>query len=69
MIKSNLGKFLLIIPVFFIAPCNEAQGATQVIFKCNTDVPTPIELVINKVGNKYHLAEFTINAATVIDLG
>lgn len=69
MIKSNLGKFFLIIALFFIAPCNEAQGATQVIFKCNADVPTPIELVINKVGNKFHLAKFTINVAPVIDLG
>ena len=68
MIKSNLGKFLLIIPVFFIAPCNGAQGTSQVIFKCNADVPTPIELVINKVGNKFHLDKFIINAATVIDL-
>ena len=67
MIKSDLGKFFLITALFFIAPRNEAQGASQVIFKCNADVPTPIELVINKVGNKFHLAEFTINAATVID--
>ena len=67
MIKSNLGKFFLIIALFFIAPCNEAQGASQVIFKCNADVPIPIELVINKVGSKFHLAEFTINVAPVID--
>ncbi|MDO6463130.1 hypothetical protein [Pseudoalteromonas carrageenovora] len=67
MIKSNLGKFFLITALFFIAPCNEAQGASQVIFKCNADVPTPIELVINKVGNKFYLAEFTINVAPVID--
>lgn len=67
MMKSKLGKFFLITALFFIAPCNEAQVASQVIFKCNTDMPTPIELVINKVGNKFHLAEFTINAATVID--
>lgn len=67
MIKSNLGKFFLITALFFIAPYNEAQGASQVIFKCNADVPTPIELVINKVGSKFHLAEFTINVAPVID--
>ncbi|MEM5547436.1 hypothetical protein [Pseudoalteromonas fuliginea] len=67
MIKSNLGKLVLTTPLFFIASCNAAQGTSQVIFKCNADVPTPIELIISKVGNKFHLAKFTINAATVID--
>ncbi len=59
MIKSNLGKFFLITALFFIAPCNEAQGASQVIFKCNVDVPPPPpnEPIISKVGNKFHLPE------------
>ncbi|WP_404343680.1 hypothetical protein [Pseudoalteromonas mariniglutinosa] len=67
MIKSNVAKFILAIPLFFITSCNAAQSSSQVIFKCNTDEPTPIELVVSKVGNKLHLDKFTINAATVID--
>ncbi|MEH6394352.1 hypothetical protein [Pseudoalteromonas sp.] len=68
MIKSNVAKFILAIPLCFIASCNAAQSSSQVIFKCNTDEPTPIELVVSKVGNKLHLDKFTINATTAIDL-
>ncbi|AZN34768.1 hypothetical protein [Pseudoalteromonas sp. Xi13] len=67
MIKSNVAKFILAIPLFFIVSCNAAQSSSQIIFKCNTDEPTPIELVVSKVGNKLHLDKFIINAATVID--
>lgn len=67
MIKINFAKFIVATPLFFIVSCNAAQSSSQVIFKCNTDEPKPIELVVSKVGNKLHLDKFTINAATVID--
>tara|TARA_R110002012_G_scaffold269163_2_gene453226 strand:+ start:697 stop:1131 length:435 start_codon:yes stop_codon:yes gene_type:complete len=67
MIKSNLYKLLQINLFCFIASCNAAQGASQVIFKCNASEPTPMELIVSKVGSKFYLDKFTINEASVID--
>ena len=67
MIKSNLGKFFLITALFFIAPCNAAQGASQVIFKCNASQPIPMELTVSKVGSKFYLDKFNTNEALFIN--
>jgi len=67
MIKSNLYKLLQINLLFFMAPCNAAQGVSQVIFKCNASEPIPMELTVSKVGSKLYLDKFTINEASVID--